>query len=92
MSDRPAVADRFLVQVEFNETHLRTVLLNHTNPGPIIGNIASPLFGQANQPAGSGGFGFFRERKQSTLGTANALFLLTTLGQTISVTGQVGPC
>src|SRR5262245_3670173 len=26
-------------------------LLNHTNPGPIIGNITSPLFGQANQPA-----------------------------------------
>ena len=29
-------------------------LLNHNNSGPIIGNIASPLFGQANQPAGSG--------------------------------------
>jgi hypothetical protein len=28
-------------------------LLNHNNPGPIIGNIASPLFGEANQPAGS---------------------------------------
>jgi hypothetical protein len=27
---------------------------NHNNPGIIIGNIASPLFGQANQPAGSG--------------------------------------
>ncbi len=33
-------------------------LLNHTNPGPIIGNITSPLFGLANQPAGAGGFGF----------------------------------
>jgi hypothetical protein len=35
-------------------------LLNHTNPGAIIGNITSPLFGQANQPAGggSGGGGF----------------------------------
>ncbi len=34
-------------------------LLNHNNPGPIIGNITSPLFGQANQPAGnSGGLGF----------------------------------
>ena len=33
-------------------------LLNHTNPGPIIGNITSPLFGEANQPAGSGGLGF----------------------------------
>ena len=29
-------------------------LTNHNNPGPIIGNIASPLFGQANQPAGVG--------------------------------------
>jgi hypothetical protein len=27
-------------------------LLNHTNPGPIIGNITSPLFGSANQSAG----------------------------------------
>src|SRR5260370_13532770 len=26
-------------------------LLNHTNPGPIIGNITSPLFGHANQPS-----------------------------------------
>jgi hypothetical protein len=30
-------------------------LLNHNNPGPIIGNVTSPLFGMANQPAGSGG-------------------------------------
>jgi hypothetical protein len=30
-------------------------LTNHNNPGPIIGNITSPLFGQANQPAGVGG-------------------------------------
>lgn len=27
-------------------------LLNHNNPGPIIGNITSPLFGRANQVAG----------------------------------------
>jgi Carboxypeptidase regulatory-like domain len=36
-------------------------LLNHNNPGPIIGNMMSPLFGQANQPAGArdlGGGGF----------------------------------
>ncbi len=36
-------------------------LLNHNNPGPIIGNITSPLFGQANQPYGVtslGGTGF----------------------------------
>ena len=32
-------------------------ILNHTNPGPIIGNIASPLFGQANQPYGVGVLG-----------------------------------
>jgi hypothetical protein len=30
-------------------------LTNHNNPGPIIGSITSPLFGQANQPAGAGG-------------------------------------
>ena len=29
-------------------------LTNHNNPGPIIGNLTAPLFGQANQPAGSG--------------------------------------
>ena len=36
-------------------------LLNHNNPGPIIGALTSPLFGQANQPAGAntlGGTGF----------------------------------
>jgi hypothetical protein len=30
-------------------------LLNHNNPGPIIGIMTSPLFGAANQPAGGGG-------------------------------------
>jgi hypothetical protein len=35
-------------------------LTNHNNPGAIIGNIASPLFGRANQPAGSGS-GIFSE-------------------------------
>ena len=35
-------------------------LLNHTNPGPIIGNITSPYFGSANQIAGSqNGEGFY---------------------------------
>jgi Carboxypeptidase regulatory-like domain len=28
-------------------------LLNHTNPGPINGDVASPLFGRANQAAGT---------------------------------------
>jgi Carboxypeptidase regulatory-like domain len=35
-------------------------LLNHTNPGPIVGNITSPLFGQSNQVFGSqNGEGFY---------------------------------
>jgi len=34
-------------------------IFNHDNPGPIIGNINSPLFGQANSLAG--GFGAFAE-------------------------------
>ncbi len=33
-------------------------LLNHNNPGPIIGNITSPLFGQANSANGGWGGGF----------------------------------
>jgi hypothetical protein len=28
-------------------------LLNHNNPGPIIGSLASPLFGRANQIFGA---------------------------------------
>ncbi len=35
-------------------------ITNHNNPGPIIGNITSPLFGLANQPAGTGN-GIFSE-------------------------------
>lgn len=34
-------------------------VLNHTNPGPIIGNITSPMFGRSNQIAG--GFGALSE-------------------------------
>jgi len=35
-------------------------MLNHTNPGPIIGDITSPLFGHANKIAGGpNGEGFF---------------------------------
>ncbi len=35
-------------------------LLNHNNPGPIIGNITSPLFGQSNMVAGApNGEGFY---------------------------------
>lgn len=32
-------------------------IINHNNPGPIIGNIASPRFGEANQPYGVGVLG-----------------------------------
>jgi hypothetical protein len=32
-------------------------VLNYTNPGPIIGNITSPLFGLSNQLGGGGGPG-----------------------------------
>ena len=35
-------------------------ITNHNNPGAIIGNITSPLFGLANQPAGFGN-GIFSE-------------------------------
>jgi hypothetical protein len=31
-------------------------LLNHLNPGPIIGNINSPLFGESNQIGGTGAY------------------------------------
>jgi hypothetical protein len=35
-------------------------LLNHTNPGPIIGDVTSPLFGRSNQIAGMpNGEGFY---------------------------------
>lgn len=32
-------------------------IINHRNPGPIIGDITSPFFGQANQSAGATNFG-----------------------------------
>jgi len=32
-------------------------ILNHNNPGPIIGNLTSPFFGRANQSAGAASFG-----------------------------------
>jgi hypothetical protein len=32
-------------------------VINHDNPGPIIGDITSPLFGRANQPYGAGSLG-----------------------------------
>jgi hypothetical protein len=32
-------------------------IINHDNPGPIIGDITSPFFGRANQSAGAASFG-----------------------------------
>jgi len=48
----PATSRRYNIAISLSARNL----LNHTNPGPIIGNITSPLFGQANQ-MGGGGFG-----------------------------------
>ena len=48
----PATSRRYNIAISLSARNL----LNHTNAGPIIGNITSPLFGQANQ-MGGGGFG-----------------------------------
>ena len=45
----PASTRRYSLSISAS---IRNVL-NHTNPGPIIGNITSPLFGQANQMFGT---------------------------------------
>jgi hypothetical protein len=43
-------------------------LLNHTNPGPIVGDITSPLFGFANQVAGGpNGEGFYENANNRRL-------------------------
>ena len=49
--------DLFAMTTKTRVMSIRNII-NHTNPGPIIGNITSPLFGQANQPSDAGGFGF----------------------------------
>jgi hypothetical protein len=53
----PATSRRYNLTISMSVRNL----LNHTNPGPIIGNITSPLFGRANQPAGGFGGGGFSE-------------------------------
>lgn len=51
----PASTRRYSLSVSVSVRNI----LNHTNPGPIVGNITSPLFGQANQMAGgANGEGF----------------------------------
>lgn len=56
-SAAPAANRRYSLSISMSVRNL----LNHNNPGSIIGNITSPLFGQANQPSGSGGGGGFSE-------------------------------
>ena len=51
-------------------------LTNHNNPGPIIGNITSPLFGQANQPAGSGNAIFSENANNRRLELQDAAYVL----------------
>ena len=52
----PSTAHRFNLSIGLSIRNL----LNHTNPGPIDGNITSPLFGFANQIAGGqNGEGFY---------------------------------
>ena len=52
----PSTSHRFNLSIGLSVRNL----LNHTNPGPIIGNITSPYFGFANQIAGAqNGEGFY---------------------------------
>ncbi len=52
----PATTRRYNLTISMSIRNL----LNHTNPGPIIGNITSPLFGMSNQIAGApNGEGFY---------------------------------
>jgi hypothetical protein len=52
----PATSHRFNLSIGLSVRNL----LNHTNPGPIVGNITSPYFGFANQIAGGqNGEGFY---------------------------------
>ena len=52
----PTTSHRFNLSIGLSIRNL----LNHTNPGPIIGNITSPFFGLANQIAGGqNGEGFY---------------------------------
>ncbi len=49
MAGAAAVNRRFNLIISMSVRNL----FNHTNPGPIIGNITSPLFGFANRVAGT---------------------------------------
>jgi len=47
----PTTSHRYNLTISMSARNL----LNHNNPGPIIGSITSPLFGLANQMGGFGG-------------------------------------
>jgi hypothetical protein len=52
----PSTSHRFNLSIGLSIRNL----LNHTNPGPITGNVTSPYFGSANQIAGGqNGEGFY---------------------------------
>ena len=53
----PTTSHRYNLTISMSARNL----LNHTNPGPIIGTITSPLFGLANQMQGGFGGGGFNE-------------------------------
>ena len=52
-SSSTATGHRYNLTISFSTRNI----LNHNNPGVIIGNIASPVFGLANQPYGVGTLG-----------------------------------
>jgi hypothetical protein len=56
MLGRPATAHRYNLSISMSARNL----LNHKNPGPIVGDITSPLFGASNQITGTpNGEGFY---------------------------------
>jgi hypothetical protein len=57
MFSAPSTSRRYNLSISLQARNL----LNHTNPGPIIGTITSPLFGLANQMQGGFGGGGFNE-------------------------------
>jgi hypothetical protein len=60
----PSTSHRFNLVIGLSVRNL----FNHTNPGPIIGNITSPLFGFANQVAGGpNGEGFYENANNRRL-------------------------
>ena len=60
----PSTSHRFNLAIGISIRNL----FNHTNPGPIIGNITSPLFGFANQVAGGpNGEGFYENANNRRL-------------------------